>query len=264
MSKDQQQNGPAKVPEDQLPPEFRRAAPIAIVPEPKWEETEAPAPKIGRTDDIRRLATALAAAQGETDNASKDSDNPHFKTKYADLASVFDVIRLPLARHQLARTQIVNYNDSETWLDTFLIHGPSGQYISCRWPLPHKMVNSQNFMAAVTYAKRGSMMAICGIAAEDEDDDGETTAGRTTGQDETRDDQPPPESKQLREAKQWAPWAVRKIGQMTTAKDLSDWEEKFKQTLVDLKRVFPDGHADVMTAIQEADEKLSGGSSEAP
>lgn len=239
--------------------EVERTDPTVIAPEPKWEETAPPEPKIGRTDDIRRLSTALAAAQGEMENAQKSSENPHFKSTYADLAAVVDVIRLPLSRYQIARTQIVNYNESETWLDTYLIHGPSGQYISCRWPLPHgKNMKSQDFMAAVTYAKRGSTMAICGVAAEDEDDDGEAVAVHTDDGDQV-DQQPstPQPTKQRREAEQWAPWAVRKIGTLPSADALSEWEEKFKQTLVDLKRVFPEGHAEVMTAIQDADAKFA-------
>lgn len=241
-------------------PEVSDNLAIEIVPEPKWEETEAPEPKIGRTDDIRRLATAMAAAQGEMENAQKSSENPHFKTNYADLAAVVDVLRLPLSRHQVFRTQIPNFNDTETWLDTLLVHGPSGQYISCRWPLPHgKNMKSQDFMAAVTYAKRGSMMAICGVAAEEEDDDGETGTlyAASDGEEAERQQTAPQPTKQRREAEQWAPWAVRKIGTMPNADALSEWEEKFKQTLVDLKRVFPEGHAEVMTAIQDADTKFA-------
>lgn len=241
------------------PAEDTNPEPLAIVPEPKWEEGAPPEPKIGRTDDIRRLATALAAAQGEIENAQKGSENPHFKTTYADLAAVVDVLRLPLSRYQIARIQIPNFNDTETWLDTMLVHGPSGQYISCRWPLPHgKNMKSQDFMAAVTYAKRGSMMAICGVAAEDEDDDGEVGADHSDAETSQEVEPSPPQpTKQRREAEQWAPWAVRKIGTIPTADALSEWEDKFKQTLVDLKRVFPEGHAEVMTAIQNADAKFA-------
>lgn len=247
---------------DEQNPTVDANPPPVVAPEPKWEETPPPEPKIGRTDDIRRLATALAAAQGEIENAQKSSENPHFKTNYADLAAVVDVLRLPLSRYQIARTQIPNFNDSDSWLDTMLIHGPSGQYISCRWPLPHgRGMKSQDFMAAVTYAKRGSMMAICGVAAEEEDDDGEAGAVHTQtsgeqGEQVEQQAQTPQPTKQRREAEQWAPWAVRKIGKLPTAQALSEWEEKFKQTLVDLRRVFPEGHAEVMAAIQEADTKF--------
>lgn len=244
---------------EENPAENLNPEPALIASEPKWEDTPPPDPKIGRTDDIRRLSTALAAAQGEIENAQKGSENPHFKTTYADLAAVVDVLRLPLSKYQIARIQIPNFNDTETWLDTMLVHGPSGQYISCRWPLPHgKNMKSQDFMAAVTYAKRGSMMAICGVAAEDEDDDGEVGADHTSNVDQTQQQPTTPQpTKQRREAEQWAPWAVRKIGTMPNADALSEWEEKFKQTLVDLNRVFPEGHADVMKAIQDADAKFA-------
>ena len=50
-----------------------------------------------KSDQINELATALAKAQGELESASKNALNPHFKNKYADLASVWDAARAPLS-----------------------------------------------------------------------------------------------------------------------------------------------------------------------
>lgn len=252
----------AEKPDADKQPGEPTTAPVNIVPEPEWETTEPPEVKIGRTDDIRRLATALAAAQGEMENAQKSQENKHFSTTYADLAAVVDVIRLPLSRYQIARTQIVNYNETETWLDSILIHGPSGQYISCRWPLPHKMVKSQDFMAAVTYAKRGSMMALLGIAAENEDDDGETTAGRGADTHDAGEQRQPAKTRQRLDAEQWVPYAVRKVKSFATEEELSAFEEKHRQDLVGLAKIFPDGHKEVMDAIQATNARLAGHSGE--
>ena len=48
---------------------------------------------MNKSDSIASLAAALAKAQGEMENASKNSQNPHFKSKYADLAEILNTVR---------------------------------------------------------------------------------------------------------------------------------------------------------------------------
>ena len=58
---------------------------------------------------IGKLVMALAKAQGQIKAAPKDSDNPFFKSKYADLASVWEACREPLAKNGLAVIQRPNH-----------------------------------------------------------------------------------------------------------------------------------------------------------
>ena len=58
-----------------------------------------------RSDSIAKLATALSQAQGAIEAAKKDSENPYFKSHYADLASVWEVIRKPFSEAGLAILQ---------------------------------------------------------------------------------------------------------------------------------------------------------------
>src|SRR6478736_6476225 len=69
------------------------------------------------------LMTALAKAQGEVKGAKKDSENPHFKSSYADLASVWDAIREPFAKHGLAIMQWPRVVQNGVEIETIVAHG---------------------------------------------------------------------------------------------------------------------------------------------
>lgn len=228
----------------------------AIVAELEWETAAPPEVKIGRSDDIRRLATALARAQGEMENAKKNRANAHFNTTYADLGAVVDATRDPLARHQIAKFQTINFNETECWLDSMLMHGPSGQYISARYPLPRgAMSKPQDFVAAITYARRVSLATMTGIATEDaEDDDGNIAAA--LGKDVTQEGPRQPSAK-TNAADQWWPYAIRMINKQPTQEDLTAWEEKVTDDLLGLKKLLPERHAEVMKALQDRYEALT-------
>jgi len=133
------------------------------------------------SEQISELAAALAAAQGMMENAIMNRTNPHFKTKYADLAAVLNAARKPLSANGLAIVQTIG----EGVLHTRLLH-TSGQWIASEHPLPMSG-RPQEIGAALTYARRYSLSALIGIAA-DEDDDGNTanaanrSNGKTTGE----------------------------------------------------------------------------------
>lgn len=126
--------------------------------------------------NITELATALAKAQGEIKNATKSSDNPYFKSKYADLAEVLNVAREPLAKNGLSIMQanegVANGYMSVT---TLLLHS-SGQYIKATGTFPVGKQDPQGAGSALTYARRYSLAAMLGIAQED--DDGNTACGK--------------------------------------------------------------------------------------
>jgi hypothetical protein len=88
-----------------------------------------------QSEQINELATALAKAQGATANAFMNKVNPHFKSKYADLSSVLDAIRVPLSSNGLAIVQTMFTDDRGAFLKTMLMHS-SGQFIASEYPLP--------------------------------------------------------------------------------------------------------------------------------
>jgi ERF superfamily len=122
------------------------------------------------SEQIADLATALAKAQGVMGPAIINKQNPYFKTRYADLAAVFDAVRKPLADNGLSITQTTQLRDGALILRTTLRHS-TGQWIASDYPLPLN-AKPQDLGSALTYGRRYELSAIVGVAA-DEDDDGE-------------------------------------------------------------------------------------------
>jgi hypothetical protein len=116
------------------------------------------------SEQISELAAALAKAQGMMDNAVMNRINPHFKSKYADLAAIFDAARKPLSANGLAIVQTIG----DGVLHTRLLH-TSGQWIASEHPLPMSG-RPQEIGSALTYARRYSLSALIGIAADEDDD----------------------------------------------------------------------------------------------
>lgn len=233
--------------------------PVPVIPEQAPEEDEGSRfnPNVAQSIDMRRYTTALAVAQGMIKNALKRSKNDHFKTSYADLAEVADACRTALSSVQISWEQIPMFTEQEIWLQTILTHGPSGQYRAGRWPIPKSAMNkSQDLMAAFTYGRRGSLAMMAGVVSENDDDDGNATQDMDDGTNQDKREAPR-DSKILSEAKQWVPFAIRRIGLFKTLAELNDWEEKNSANLVGLKRIYEAGHIDVMKAIQDAGEKLA-------
>ena len=134
----------------------------------------------GRTDSgisyqrsaaFAQMAAALAKAQLEMKPAPKDSVNPHFSTKYADLASVIGACQEPLAKHGIARLQVPTVDGSKVTVTTLLFHS-SGEWISFSLALPMEKITAQGAGIAISYGRRYGLSSITGVAAEDEDGNG--------------------------------------------------------------------------------------------
>jgi ERF superfamily len=123
---------------------------------------------------LNELAAALAKAQGGMENAAMNRTNPHFKSRYADLASVLDAIRKPLSENGLAITQSMEIREGGMVLRTVMIH-TSGQWLASEYPLP-ATARPQEMGSAQTYARRYSLAAlVCNSADEDDDANGAET-----------------------------------------------------------------------------------------
>ena len=124
--------------------------------------------KIIMSPSIAALAGALSKAQGQFEHAKKDADNPFFKSKYADLASVIDAARPHLAANKLAVIQPTKRTSEGLLLVTLLTH-ESGEYIGGEYPIKPTKDDPQGMGSALTYARRYAFSAITGIASEDDD-----------------------------------------------------------------------------------------------
>lgn len=125
------------------------------------------------SENIGQLAKALAAAQIELTNPALNKTNPHFKSKYADLANVLNAVRPILGKHGIAIMQIPNTLDTAILLHTRLIH-TSGEWIESTYPVSN-IGKHQDMGAALTYAKRQALAAMVAVAGEEDDDGNEAT-----------------------------------------------------------------------------------------
>jgi hypothetical protein len=114
------------------------------------------------------LFAALALAQGEIENASKNSANPHFRSKYADLAEVLNTIRPVFAKHGLSLIQSPGFDGSMVSVTTVLAHQSGGYMTSTASCVPAK-ADAQGIGSATTYLRRYGAAAVAGIAQEDDD-----------------------------------------------------------------------------------------------
>lgn len=156
----------------------------------------------------KNIAAALASAQAEMGRAIKDSNNPHFRSKYADLGNVMDACMPALTKHGIALIQPTGEDEAGRFVETVLIHS-SGESLRCRVPLIVSKNDMQGYGSAVTYARRYGLMAMAGIAPED--DDGAAAAASP----------PRSEPKQQPAAFDPAP-AIAKIESATTGRQLLD------------------------------------------
>jgi hypothetical protein len=121
---------------------------------------------------MKELFSALCKAQSQIRGAVKDSRNPHFNSMFANLESVVEAIRQPLADNSLCFTQSV----FDGHVHTTIWHS-SGEHTVSLVPFLGKMDNMQQVGAALTYARRQGLCTAFGVPQVN-DDDGEECAGR--------------------------------------------------------------------------------------
>jgi hypothetical protein len=132
------------------------------------------------SESIGKLAEALAKAQGAIEGAKKDSANPYFKSKYADLASVWDACRKALSDNALSVIQTTEAPEfpQTVIVDTRLCHS-SGEWVQGRIVMKPVKDDPQGIGSCLTYARRYALSAMVGIAPED--DDGNAATGKVEG-----------------------------------------------------------------------------------
>jgi hypothetical protein len=120
------------------------------------------------SDQINEIAAALAKAQASMKGAVKDASNPHFKSKYADLASVWEACRVPLTSNGLAVVQSPSAEGATVHLDTLIVH-TSGQWIRGTATATAKDAGAQSVGSIITYLRRYGLQSFAGVAPEDDD-----------------------------------------------------------------------------------------------
>jgi hypothetical protein len=127
---------------------------------------------------MKNLLKALASFQFQCPAITKSSNNPFFKSKYAQLDAIQHHIKPLLDRNGLVVSQPTTVIDGIPYVQTYVYHVESGEVISSCFPIVVQKQTAQDYGSAVTYAKRYSLSGVLNLIIEDEDDDGEKAMSR--------------------------------------------------------------------------------------
>ena len=118
---------------------------------------------------MQKIAPAFVKAKREFGPALKDKNNPAFRSKYADLGACIDAVEEALLSHGIAFIQETFEDSTGVTVETVFLH-ESGEVMRCgKLHVPASKQDPQGYGSALTYARRYSLMAACGIAPEDDD-----------------------------------------------------------------------------------------------
>ncbi len=118
---------------------------------------------------MKEISAAFVKAQKAFGPALKTSTNPHFKSKYADLSNVVEAVIDALHTNGIALMQHCHESDTGVIVETVFVHESGEQMSSGKLHVPAAKHDPQGYGSALTYARRYSLMAACGVAPEDDD-----------------------------------------------------------------------------------------------
>jgi len=126
---------------------------------------------------MKEISKALGLFRKEITSVKKEADNPFFKSKYADLPSILEVIKEPLQEAGLALYHTIKSTDGGYIVITTISHGESGEFITSEFPVFGN--KPQEIGSSISYARRYNIQAMLDIPTEDDDGNHANTASRT-------------------------------------------------------------------------------------
>jgi hypothetical protein len=177
---------------------------------------------MNKSENINELAKSLSKVQAILTGAVKDSKNPFFNSKYADLESVWDSIREPLAQNGFSVSQLPTMINGEPGLETILMH-ESGQYISSAVVVKPIKNDPQSYGSAYTYFRRYALAAIVGQVQVDDDANQATGNAVTTAPSEKKYNAKKVTDNQLKRL-----YAIQSNSGLTVERVKEIMKEKFK------------------------------------
>lgn len=160
-------------------------------------------------DNNKQVFAALVKAQRSFGPALKDKTNPAFRSKYADLGACLDAVMDALNENGIALIQKAHPHDGGVCVETIFVHESGESYSAGMLTVPATKQDAQGYGSALTYARRYSVMAACGIAPEDDDGNAATQAVRKS--------RPDPERAAWLEARKDEIFAAATMGELKAA-----------------------------------------------
>lgn len=180
-----------------------------------------------------KLVAALVKAQAEMGKAKKDTNNPFFKSKYADLSSVVDAISPALIANGLAYLQRFHEAENGVAIETIILHESGEQLSNGVLRVPATKQDAQGYGSAITYARRYSLQSAFGICPEDDDGNAAAVAKN-------------------KEAAKPSPAKPPAVDEKAIAAWCSEMEGASKGDIVTFKKWWPTFKADIVKDCGEA------------
>jgi hypothetical protein len=174
---------------------------------------------------MKQLSSAFVKAKRSFGPALKDKNNPHFKSKYADLGACLEAVEGALLDNGIAILQDTFEDASGVTVETVLLH-ESGEERRCgKLHVPAAKQDPQGYGSALTYARRYSLMTACGIAPEDDDGNAATATKRH------QDAQPPAQDMSPKARAQRITAGVNNGDANGAAEAMAGWDEKLRDSV---------------------------------
>lgn len=172
---------------------------------------------------MKLIATALVKAQREFGPALKSSTNPHFRSKYADLSACIEAVIDSLNANGIYLMQLTDEHDGGVKVSTVFIHESGEQLSGGTLFMPATKHDAQGFGSALSYARRYSLMAACGIAPEDDDGNQATKSAPVPAAVKATPKAPDPTPPKKAEGNPSNPWQLKITADPNT--HWNDWLE---------------------------------------
>lgn len=209
------------------------------------------------------IHTALAKAQSQMGKAVKDSSNPHFRSKYADLASVMNACLGALTSNGICITHEIGWTETEQYLSTTFTHGASSTSVSISIPLLLGRRDMQGLGSALTYARRYGVMALAGIAPEDDDGNAAVAAAPSKAANGLNDawadsvlDALPEDATPRQKAEAFAEAIIAEIAGKGEKALVNVWDKR-KKLIAKFEAEYPDLHEKVVDAYMTREVEIA-------
>jgi hypothetical protein len=215
---------------------------------------------------MQKIAAALVKAQKGFSPALKTSSNPHFRSKYADLSACVEAVIDSLNDSGIALIQMTHECQDGVTVETVFVHD-SGEMLSAgKLHVPAAKHDPQGYGSALTYARRYSLMAACGIAPEDDDGNAATKVITPRGVINTADK---PAEKPKQEAPKVKPLDEDSVNflmdhylaflpEAKTSKDLTQFWKDNAESAKRIEQEDPDRYIELLGAFKKRKDELSG------
>lgn len=127
-----------------------------------------------KSESIKNIAKAIGLFHVKVENIKKDAKNPFFKSSYASLSNILDVINVPLTESGLS---FVQFPSGDAGLTTILMHSESGEFLESEYTMRPSKDDPQGRGSVITYQRRYALASVLGLNIEDDDGNAGTHGG---------------------------------------------------------------------------------------